>query len=522
MDKLPEAITIGRLVQEFSLEVIGESRVIDLSIANLAIQTLHFFEGKDIILPFPGSEISLRAGESCFELVLQFESSEIIIVLESRDLLQWPEFCRNVEIWLEREQGRILAVSERYSQLLTERLAQGNVLDSLQSLQYLMGYDVFLLNKQLDILAWAGGHLIPSSPIPFLSPKRVIGLSLPSLSLSNPSFGGEWKEEAYRQVPLTWYPISGQQGILGYLGIAAQIMEIGSLEQLFLYKTATLLFLELIKTQCVQENELLHYRDFLFDLLYNNFDSLEVICSRGKLWGWDLSYPHLVIVGEIKDFNPYSSDRELLQDLIGGITRNLKRNRSQGILIERNDQLVMLFPLKQMLPPTEWSPAADKILEAIKDSVLNVLEKRELIFGLGNVYPLARDIHRSFQEAKAALELGKIFNLEKKLTSFHNSGIIRLLYHLDYQELEDFRSEVLGPLLAFDVESNLALEETLLTYFTCNTDLNSAAQKLFLHPNTLRYRLKKAAEVLGCDLSSLENQLNIYTALKIGCLKPLQ
>jgi len=76
-------------------------------------------------------------------------------------------------------------------------------------------------------------------------------------------------------------------------------------------------------------------------------------------------------------------------------------------------------------------------------------------------------------------------------------------------------------LLDFDRDSNLELEETLLTYFACSGDLNSAAQRLFLHPNTLRYRLKKAAEILGLDISRLENQLNLYVALKIGRLKTL-
>ena len=98
---------------------------------------------------------------------------------------------------------------------------------------------------------------------------------------------------------------------------------------------------------------------------------------------------------------------------------------------------------------------------------------------------------------------------------------MRLLLKLEQQELEDFRTEVLGSLLKYDQENNLHLEETLLAYLSADGDLNVAGDRLFLHPNTLRYRLKKAAEVLDRDLASLENRMNLYIALKIGRLKAL-
>jgi DNA-binding PucR family transcriptional regulator len=164
---------------------------------------------------------------------------------------------------------------------------------------------------------------------------------------------------------------------------------------------------------------------------------------------------------------------------------------------------------------------AEHLLQPIWEGAGAMFAGRKLFFGLGNLYPTAREIHRSFQEARSALELGRLLYPDQLLTSFRELGIMRLLQGLDHQELEDFRLETLKQLLESDRDGNLDLEQTLLTYFLCSGDLNQAAEKLFVHPNTVRYRLKKAAEVLDLDISRLTNQLNLFIALQVGCLKDL-
>jgi len=203
------------------------------------------------------------------------------------------------------------------------------------------------------------------------------------------------------------------------------------------------------------------------------------------------------------------------------MTTILHYHHPKTICFERSGQVVFLIPVDNMLPPSEWHNKALEVLEPIMKQTKSLPGKQPFQYGLGNLYDSARYLHRSFQEARSALELGQLFSTPHRLVSFQDLGIMRLLHRLDRQELEDYRSEVLGPLLKFDKESNLALEETLLAYFACNTDLNAAGEKLFLHPNTLRYRLKKASEILGRDLSSLENQVNLFLALKVGRLKSL-
>ncbi|MDO0822485.1 PucR family transcriptional regulator [Desulfosporosinus nitroreducens] len=517
---LPQAITVGRLQDALSLQALPFNNDLVQSVSQLSIQTIHFTGIKTFTLPFSGEMVTLEPSDNLItSMTLVIGNEKTTLLFEQRAPFPWPLFCEKATDWLERELGRILTASERYSQMIAKHLTNGDGFSFINSLLEVFGCDIFLLNKQLEVLGWAGGKSLPMAPISFKPPE--ISNTLPNISsLSAPLNTGQWTEKGYQTIPLTWCPLSGSKGVLGFLGLAANLEDIGSIEQFFLHKTATLILLELIKTQSIQESERQHHRDFLFDLLYNNFDSLEVIISRGKLWGWNFARPHFVIVGEIPNYDPDSADRERFEELVTEMCTLLQKRQPKTICLERNGQVVLLFPLQEMLPQSEWHGKAHELLEPIL-KMKSIPGKQPFQYGLGNLYNSARYLHRSLQEARTALELGKLFDNTDRLISFHGLGIMRLLHRLDRQELEDYRSEVLGPLLKFDKDSNLDLEETLLAYFSCNTDLNDAGEKLYLHPNTLRYRLKKASEILDRDLSSLENQVNLFLALKIGKLKSL-
>ncbi|MHB8075981.1 PucR family transcriptional regulator [Desulfosporosinus fructosivorans] len=518
---LPQAITVGRLQDKLSLLPIGDSFSSIQNISHLSIKAIHFQGLQTFSLPFAGEAITLEPTDNgAISLTVEISKEQITLLFVQEYPSPWSIFCEKAMGWLDCELGRILTASEQYSQMIAEHLTHGSGFSFLINLQEIFRCDIFLLNKQLEVIGWTGGKSLPLAPISFKPPK--ISCTPANLPSPHASFNtGQWTEKGYQTIPLTWFPISGPEGVLGFIGLAAAIKDMGSIEQFFLYKAATLILLELVKTQCIQDSERQHYRDFLFDLLYNNFDSLEVIISRGKLWGWNFTKPHFVVVGEIPGYDPDSAERENFEELFTEISTLIHKCHPKTICLERNGQVVLLFPLQDMLPQSDWHSKALELLEPIMKKTKTLPEKQPFQYGLGNLYDSARYLHRSFQEARTALELGQLFNNPHRLVSFQDLGIMRLLHRLDRQELEDYRSEVLGPLLKFDKESNLNLEETLLAYLACNTDLNAAGERLYLHPNTLRYRLKKATEILGRDLSSLENQVNLFLALKIGRLKSL-
>lgn len=529
---LPEAVTLRRFLEQQKLQPLREDPLFQEEILSLPIQSISFGDqemgaplGKPLSLPLVGGHLNIEHQGK----LLRFRMTEgvekgnqvngALGSFMSTLSVAWEDFCSQVCEWVEREKGRILGACEDFSRHLTELITRGYGLSILSELRKTLGIDLILLDKHFKVLTWEGGERLPLNPISFVTPKLSNFKSM-DLLLETPLSLGKWNDSQYKDVPLCWYPLAGHQGVLGYIGLGVDHGELNPVGRLFLYKTAVLLYFELAKAQSVEDTERQHYRDFLFDLLYNNFDSLEVVQSRGKLWGMDLTKPHLVIVGEIPGYDPDSADRVVFQELLDTVSMVL-RNQPRTIFLERNDQIVLLYPLEGMVPLSQWEVTAKQLLSPLLTLPGGVEGERSMIFGVGNLYASTRFIHRSFQEAKSALELGQLFNLQERVILFQDLGVMRLLLKLEQQELEDFRNEVLGPLLKFDQENNLHLEETLLAYLASDGDLNLAGDRLYLHPNTLRYRLKKVAEVLDRDLGSLENRMNLFIALKIGRLKSL-
>lgn len=527
---LPEAVTLGRFLEQQKLQPLREDSLFQEEMLSLPIQSISFGDqevgaplSKLLSLPMVGYHLNIehqgkilrfRMAEGEERNQIKSHGSFMSVLTTS-----WEEFCDQVTGWVERENGRILGACEAFSRHLTELITQGYGQSILTELKKSLGIDLFLLDKHFKVLTWEGGERLPLNPIPFVTPKLSNFKSL-ELMLETPLSAGKWNDPQYKELPLSWYPLAGHQGVLGYIGLGVDRGKLNPVGRLFLYKTAVLLYFELAKAQSVEDTERQHYRDFLFDLLYNNFDSLEVVQSRGKLWGMDLTKPHLVIVGEIPGYDSDSADRVVFQELLDTVSMVL-RNQPRTIFLERNDQIVLLYPLEGMIPLSQWEATAKQLLSPLLSWPGGLEGERPVLFGVGNLYGSTRFIHRSFQEAKSALELGQLFNLQERVILFQDLGVMRLLLKLEQQELEDFRNEVLGPLLKYDQENNLHLEETLLAYLASDGDLNLAGDRLYLHPNTLRYRLKKAAEILDRDLGSLENRMNLYIALKIGRLKSL-
>lgn len=133
--------------------------------------------------------------------------------------------------------------------------------------------------------------------------------------------------------------------------------------------------------------------------------------------------------------------------------------------------------------------------------------------GYGNRVELLPDIARSYQEAKMALEVGKIFCMESDTISYGRLGIGRLIYQLPTSLCEMFLGEVFGENIpdAFD-------EETMITinrFFENNLNISETARQLYVHRNTLVYRLERIEKALGLDIRTFEDAMLFKIALMV-------
>ena len=167
--------------------------------------------------------------------------------------------------------------------------------------------------------------------------------------------------------------------------------------------------------------------------------------------------------------------------------------------------------IKQLAPNTS-AEDLEKIAGTIEETLKNELFIRSVI-GIGTVAEHLRELADSYKEAQTAIDVGKVFDTEKSIINYENLGIGRLIYQLPTTLCEIFLTEV------FKKNSIDALDqETLFTinkFFENNLNVSETSRKLFVHRNTLVYRLEKIKKLTGLDLRLFDHAIVFKVALMV-------
>lgn len=156
--------------------------------------------------------------------------------------------------------------------------------------------------------------------------------------------------------------------------------------------------------------------------------------------------------------------------------------------------------------------AINDIAEAILD-MLNTEAMLKVRVSYGLPVHKLKDISKSFKEAKMALDVGSIFYSSKSILSYENLGIGRLIYQLPASLCELFVKEVFGDSSPQDID-----EETLMTvnkFFENNLNVSETSRQLFIHRNTLVYRMEKLQKEIGLDMRVFEDALTFKIAMMV-------
>ena len=156
-------------------------------------------------------------------------------------------------------------------------------------------------------------------------------------------------------------------------------------------------------------------------------------------------------------------------------------------------------------------------LESIAMSLVDSLHMEAMIkvrVGYGNMVTEISDIAQSFQEAKMALQVGRVFYAEKDTISYGKLGIGRLIYQLPMSLCNMFIKEVFGD----KIPEVLNDEEAMLTiskFFENNLNISETARQLYVHRNTLVYRLERIEKEIGLDIRKFDDAMTFRIAYMV-------
>ena len=188
--------------------------------------------------------------------------------------------------------------------------------------------------------------------------------------------------------------------------------------------------------------------------------------------------------------------------------KNLFADRNRDFVTELDEQNIILIKDATDLKTEE---DALHLAKTIVDN-LHAEAMVRVRVGYGNTVNTLQDIAKSYQEAKMALEVGRIFNVEEETISYGKLGIGRLIYQLPMSLCEMFIKEIFG-------ERNIDLDdETMVTiqkFFENSLNISETARQLYIHRNTLVYRLERLEKMIGLDIRKFEDAMTFKIAMMV-------
>ena len=248
--------------------------------------------------------------------------------------------------------------------------------------------------------------------------------------------------------------------------------------------------------------------DLIRDLLSNRLQVGDIL-ERASIMGYDLSKSCQVMLVNMGG-NPADVPLRKLYEVVCGFVNA----HNPHIMVLSLEGVVLILANSQDTTNRQFLPPLSLANAVLRNS--EELLGTKVYIGVGRVADKPVQIKQSYQEALSALQALPQLSDKKNILCFEEMGIFRLLYKAREQnELVDFAQELLKKLIEYDLENNTFLIPSLKAYLDANCSIQKTAQKAFLHPNTLIYRLKRIQEITGYDLNDSEDRLNLQIALRV-------
>ncbi len=189
----------------------------------------------------------------------------------------------------------------------------------------------------------------------------------------------------------------------------------------------------------------------------------------------------------------------------------------QNLFPDKNKDFVFNISESEIVLIKEIKTGIDsKDLEKLARSIVDTLSSEfytRATVGIGTPVMGIKELARSFKEAQVALEVGKVFDTDEAIVSYDNLGIARLIYQLPTTLCETFLKEVFrqGSIDSLDHETLF----TIHRFFENNLNVSETSRKLFVHRNTLVYRLEKIKKLTGLDLREFDHAIIFKIALMV-------
>lgn len=257
---------------------------------------------------------------------------------------------------------------------------------------------------------------------------------------------------------------------------------------------------------CQLQNLAVAYRErfdrnsFFQNLLLDNLLLVD-IHNRAKKLHLDVAIPRAVFLVE----TPQQEKDGIVTELLRGM-----------FSAQAGDHVTSVDEKNVILVKSLTEDSSAEALELVANTIVDMMNAEAMLkvrVAYGTVVQELKDVSKSYKEAQMAMDVGKIFYAEREVAAYSALGIGRLIYQLPVNLCKIFIEEIFGDNIPSDLD-----EETLNTlnkFFENNLNVSETSRQLFVHRNTLVYRIEKIQKSTGLDLRSFDDALTFKIALMV-------
>lgn len=294
------------------------------------------------------------------------------------------------------------------------------------------------------------------------------------------------------------------------------------LDNMFIESYVHIIALDFVKKLSLYNMESNYKLEFFDDLLSDNENRQKRALERAKTFNFSKNLKYTVIVILLKDIysmnklaiDKVSSSHENISEILFITGRIAKLHKAKIVYVDKSDRILILYGSEASKNAKTIKSEVINFCQKVLDEVSKKIDVNKLSIGIGRSYDEATQLYKSHGQAKLIVEnLSKTDS--KNIKHYDDLGLYRILAFEGLQgELIEFCSYTIKPLVEYDKINNTELIKTLKTYFQCDGNKKKISEKMYMHYNTIIYRLQKIHDITGLDLEDGDSRLNLEIALK--------
>lgn len=314
-------------------------------------------------------------------------------------------------------------------------------------------------------------------------------------------------------------PIVIEKTKYGYIFIWIDKKDLGLYDKLLIESYVHIIALNFVKKLSISNMESKYRLEFFNNLLSNDESRQNEAIESAKTFNLKLGLKYTVLIMYFYDclkitdigFNKSSFNKNIVTNVLFIIDRIARLQKETILYADKSDSIVMLYGSESSEKPELIKKKVISFCKNIEMEASRKFKGQKFRIGIGRPYIDMSKLNKSYEQAKIIVEK---FN-KSNILHYDDLGLYRILCFDGIQtELVKFCSDTINPIVEYDKLNNTELIKTLRVYFECNGNMKKMSKEMFMHYNTIVYRIQKIKDIVGVDFESSDNRLKFEIALK--------